>query len=156
MLSNLKRRRIFFSSVFVTFAIFASGLLFGFPWWKSTELSEVGSVVSGEYNPREMILTPVKHITDKQKITTLIKVYDHSQAMLVLPTLGRLRGPYVLLDEDDEPICASFYQYEHNGMVFYHVASKNSAYKIGKRFATFGGVFQEVVKCDFSSIINSK
>ncbi len=117
-------------------------MFWGMPVPKAGRVEGVHSLVAGGYSPKDRLLVPTKVITNIDKVSGYIDRLAAAPQRLVLPTLGTLRGPVVLLDQKGDPIAAAFYQSEHKALVFYNVRKAEKAFEIMNESLLLGGALQ--------------
>lgn len=145
---RLRRSYLVFAALASVVAL-PMAMFWGIPVAKAGRVRGVHSLVAGDYSPKHSLLVPTKGITNSVEVSRYMEQLAVARQRLVLPTLGTLRGPVVLLDQQGEPITAAFYQNEHNALVFYNVRKADGAFEIMNEVVLLGGVFQRAFSYNF-------
>lgn len=116
--------------------------------------SNLSMLVIGEY--KSMIIHPRESITDTHELGSFIDLISTAPRRIVLPTLGPLAGPIVMINSDGQPCVAVFYLSDHNGLAFYYVEAVEDKYKITGPILCYGDVFQLIVKSDPFELLKGK
>lgn len=145
--------------LFAAIAFLAASLMamfWGIPVPKAGRVAGVHSLVAGNYSPSQRLLLPTKVITNTDEIAGYMEQLAVAPQRLVLPTLGTLRGPVVLLDGEGNPIAAAFYQGEHRALVFYDVRKADGAFEIMNERLVLGGALQRAFSYNFFADASGK
>ncbi|RME93071.1 MAG: hypothetical protein D6766_08895 [Verrucomicrobia bacterium] len=109
-------------------------------------------IVGGQLTPENMLL-PREEIANKELVDKVMEFIAKSPQRLAMGTFGILKGAAVILDANDEPIAALFYQREHKGMVVYDVEKADHGYQIQGERNLLNGAFVRVYGCDAFEIM---
>jgi hypothetical protein len=143
------RRSCFLFAALVSIAALLMAMFWGIPVPKAGRVEGVRSLVAGGYSPKDRLLVPTKVMTNTDEVSRFMERLSVAPQRLVLPTLGGLRGPVVLLDREGDPITAAFYQSEHKALVLYNVRRAEGAFKIMSEKVVLGGSLQRVFSYNF-------
>lgn len=144
-ISKMRLRRSY--PLFVVLASIVALLVacfWGIPVPKAGRVERVRSLVVGSYSPSDRILVPTKVISNIGEVSGYMERIAAAPQRLALPTLGTLRGPVVMLDQNGDPVIAVFFQSEHKALVFYNVRKADGGFEIMNEILVLGGALQRV------------